>query len=87
VSEETGRRSGMTEGAEVAAASRVVVAMLEVAREQGVSKRRLAIQMILDAGRGGVSEGGAVARYFERRPPRLAFDNRLARLFAPFRRA
>jgi hypothetical protein len=49
----------MTEGAEVAAASRVVVAMLEVAREQGVSKRRLAIQMIL---RGGLMLGAAKFR-------------------------
>ena len=35
---------------EVAAASRSVVTMIEVAREQGVSQRRLAIQMILQAG-------------------------------------
>ena len=35
---------------EVAAASRSVVAMIEVAREQGVSQRRPAIQMILQAG-------------------------------------
>jgi hypothetical protein len=48
--EEAARTAPKGESRDVQVASRAVVAMIELAREQGVSGKRLAIQMILRAG-------------------------------------